>query len=254
MQGTQGREEIIALARANLSDAARKHFRDELRAARADVLRDAEAFDSVLFVIERLGQVVAGRQEALGRYRRLLADVLFDDTRRSEFARIALIVNEGRNHALHQGAAARHLAQNCVSLAIMIEDSLSEGFMQVSDFMVANPVCADLWQPLSLLRQAMLAGSFSYLPYLDGYKAPRLVSDHALVRYLRGDSVTLNKERLAESLSTAVEAGLTTISPVVLAGSDSIAAALSRMHDDVPAVVVGPNGAVTGIVTAFDLL
>ena len=238
----------------SISAAARKHFRDELRSARASVLRDAEAFDSVLFATERLGQVVLGRQEALGTYRRSLAEVLFHDASRDEFERIALIVNEARNHALHQGAAARHLAQNCVKLAILLEDALTEGFVHISDFMVANPVCAALWQPLSLLRQAMLAGSFSYLPYLDSAGTPMLVSDRALVKYLRDGADRLNKRRLEESLATALECGLVRVAPVVLTATAPISAALATFDADVPAVVVAPDGAIAGIVTAFDLL
>jgi hypothetical protein len=46
--------------------AQRKWMRDELRAARAEVLADSEAFPRVLFVLERLGNLLAPSETCLG--------------------------------------------------------------------------------------------------------------------------------------------------------------------------------------------
>ncbi len=58
----------------------------------------------------------------------------------------------------------------------------------VGDFMVRNPVCASMWQPLSFIRQTMLTNSFSCLPVNTGTNDNplwQLVSDHEVAIYLR---------------------------------------------------------------------
>jgi len=53
--------------------------------------------------------------------------------------------------------------------------------------MVANPLCAEPWQPLSLRRQATLANSLSYLPlgeHSEDTVKWQLISEFHLARYL----------------------------------------------------------------------
>lgn len=45
------------------------HYRDELREARAAVLRDSEAFPEILFAIERTGAALTGRSGTFDGYR-----------------------------------------------------------------------------------------------------------------------------------------------------------------------------------------
>jgi predicted transcriptional regulator len=59
------------------------------------------------------------------------------------------------------------------------------GYDKVSHFMVRNPIIASLWQPISSIRQTMLANSFSYLPVLKSDDQWRLVSDYQIVKFLR---------------------------------------------------------------------
>jgi len=61
-----------------------------------------------------------------------------------------------------------HLTTNAVELSIVLEEAIMNGYDRVGDFMVRNTVCAYLWQPLSFIRQTMLANSFSYLPVPTG--------------------------------------------------------------------------------------
>jgi hypothetical protein len=61
---------------------ARIYFRDELREARYAAFRDAEGFQAVIFVIERLGSALIGKAGALRDYQNVLAEL----ARRSELA------------------------------------------------------------------------------------------------------------------------------------------------------------------------
>src|ERR1035441_1611646 len=111
---------------------------------------------------------------------------------------------------MHEGAYARHLASHAVKLALILEDALCNGsdkdgsnksletpfpklapegaLMKIGELMVPNPICAEIWHPLSFIRQTMLESSFSYLPVqttADGKSAWKLVSDLELARYLK---------------------------------------------------------------------
>lgn len=151
-------------------------FRDQFREARTLAQRNAEDFEDLLFALERLGYFLCnGTGKTLREYQdglvgyaksrsvlacpppkgdscRIPADILFN------------LVRDARNDALHQGAFARHLTTHATELAIILEDALMASATLVRDFMVRNPVEAKLWQPLSFIRQTMLANSFSYLP------------------------------------------------------------------------------------------
>ena len=79
------------------------------------------------------------------------------------------------------------------------------GSEKVGDYMVRDPVCAYLWQPISFIRQQMLAHSFSYLPvYVEVDPAWKLVSDLLIAKYLRSISDDDRKTRLAKSLQEAI--------------------------------------------------
>ena len=44
------------------------HFRDQLRAARSTAFRDKEAFEEIVFVLERLGSHLSNQQLTLNKY------------------------------------------------------------------------------------------------------------------------------------------------------------------------------------------
>ena len=202
------------------------HFRDQLRAARSVALRDAEARQEIVLTLERLGAYLYGKIATLNTYQGVitkLAELSPTATTvpssladlHSTFVRKYEIFRRGRNATVHQGAFARHLTVNAVELSLVLEEALMNGYDQVGDFMVRNPVCADRRQPLSFIRQAMLSNSFSYLPVLTGSKQQpvwQVVSDSNLVKYLRVKG-EVSSERLVQKLSEATDLGGLNVAP-----------------------------------------
>jgi len=189
------------------------HFLNEFRCARRQVLRDAEAADSVIFALEKFGQYQSGRQQSLVRFRAGLsrfaeASILHSDLPAQwshfhiSFNRLFDSLVQCRNDAMHQGVFARTLATHAVQLALILEDALVAKLMKISDLMVRNPVIAETWQPLSFLRQVMLAESFSHLPVF--WKQEWwLISDFGLARYLRqgGDHLGRDEKLACRAMS-----------------------------------------------------
>jgi hypothetical protein len=134
----------------------RLYFRDQLREARAIALQDAEAFDAIIHVIERVGVFLKGvksRPGNLDAYKPLikreakrspLAEGILPDYRELhvEYSELYELVREGRNKAMHEGAFARHLADHAIELSIILEHALMTNFKRVDQFMVRNPICA----------------------------------------------------------------------------------------------------------------
>jgi CBS domain containing-hemolysin-like protein len=142
----------------------------------------------------------------------------------------------------------------------MIENDKKEPLV-VSDYMVRDLVCADLWQPICLIRQRLLTNSFTYLPVEEAGQW-RLLSDVQVAKYLQGCSNAERRKRLAEPLETA---------GFVLRGAKHVNETMSidkalKKFDDVPIhepILVFRDGAKegdnanakpVGILTAFDLL
>ena len=136
------------------------YFAGQLRSAREAALKDAEAFDGIVHAIERLGSYLLEKEGDLGKYR----EKLEPEARRSAlaealpcryrslltpFSDLYEIVRSARNDALHQGAVARHLTRHAIDLALILEDALRTFDEKLaSDFMVRNPICVELWQPI----------------------------------------------------------------------------------------------------------
>jgi CBS domain-containing protein len=238
------------------------YFREQFRESRAIALRDAEGFQEVLFTLERLGSYLKGSIQDLGHYARDIQNVastspLADEIParfppwHSPFSRLYELVRDARNDALHQGAFARHLTRSAIQLALVLEDALMSSQNTAGDYMVRDPVCASLWQPLSFIRQQMLANSFTYLPVWR----PRqweLISDYSLARYLRGDA---RRTRLASTLEDAVNDGLR-LDGVTTCFTDSPVNDLLEKSEGKPVLVVDREQTerLVGIVTPFDLL
>ena len=245
------------------------HFRDELRQARGAALRDAEAFEAIVFVLERIGVFLTGRIDGLGIY----ADAILNEARRSPladdipsqfpdwhapFSTIYDLVRRARNDALHEGAFARHRTRHAVELTLVLEDALMAEAVAARDFMVKDPICAFLWQPISSVRRAMLANSFSYLPVAldtDGTPAWRLLSDVVLARYLReATSATDRSTRLARRLGAAVERRDIILSDAPQCGPEDPVSMVLERSKGLPVLVLGAAGDLRGIVTPFDVL
>ena len=170
--------------------------RDQLRASRAIVLRDSEAFPEILFALERCGSLLTHRVGTLATYKsafeKLANRTLFGSDQlpgcrgfHTPFGRLYSLLTNARNEALHLGAVARHLARYGVEMALVLEEALMVDTIQAQDLMVRSPVCAELWQPLSYVRQQMLANSFSYLPIRSPEGQWALLSDLSVAAVLR---------------------------------------------------------------------
>jgi hypothetical protein len=244
------------------------YFRDQMRTARAAALRDAEAFQEIVFVLERLGSFLTGNIGNLGKY----GDAIQGIAAKSPMATLVplklqgihtsfeakyRIVREARNSALHEGALARHLTINAIELSLVLEEALMAESSRILDFMVSNPVCAYLWQPLSLIRQTMLVNSFSFLPVpVDerGETAWRLVSDIGLAQYLRvGGKVST--DRVSQKLEEAVDSGAIELLRAETCRPQDEIKSIFEKFKSFPLLVPSPdNRQLMGILTAFDLL
>ena len=250
----------------------RVYFRDRLRQARNVVLDDAEAFVAVSHEIERLGRYLnGGKGKGLGSYKEVVADLakrspLAEDVPKQwsrwhiEFGVLYKLHQRARNDAIHEGASARSAAAYAVALSLILEDALMDDEREVGHVMVRDPVCASLWQPISFVRQTLLANSFSFLPVQLGEGADSrwaLVSDFSVARYLRSASSETDRgRRLASSLADAVRAddGVRLVDAFICRANEPIDRALAS-SDGRPVLVVGEEESVLlGIATPFDML
>lgn len=105
------------------------YFRNQFRDARARALQDAEAYQEVLFAIERFGSALSGEIGALGYYGKWVIPMaktssLAEDIPRAHrdwhtpFPALYEVVKDARNDALHQGASARHLTAHAIQLIL----------------------------------------------------------------------------------------------------------------------------------------
>jgi hypothetical protein len=263
-------------------------FANELRSARLAALADAEDFDEIIHVVERLGYYLTkesrsdkGSYGNLRRYTDTIAKIAnrsglsnpldMHQAYLTPFSHLYELVMEARNDALHQGAFARHLTKHAIELAIILEDALRSippDFV-VSDFMVRNPECAELWKPLSFIRQQMLANSYSYLPVVrssDDEPNPseewKIVSDASIARFLRRkidstESVdTFRIKRLSKTLQDAMkdDSGIC-FDAIVISENEQISEIVDKLEkQSVMLVKHKERLELVGILTAFDLL
>jgi hypothetical protein len=234
-------------------------------------LRDAEAFDEVAFVLERLGVVLTGKILDLGKYQNKIQSLadrspLAEELPRelpgwhTAFSTLYSMIRVGRNDALHQGAFARRLTEHVVDVSLVLEDALMKDAVCARDFMVSNVTCAALWEPVSSVRRAMLMNSFSYLPVPReeaGTKKWFLVSDFTLASFLRGAvGDEERKKRLALTLAAAEASKGITLTPAPQCQPEDSVAQVLSVSNGLPVVVVGPDPKcdLRGIITPFDVL
>jgi predicted transcriptional regulator len=243
------------------------YLRGQIRDARAAAIRDAEAFTEVLFAVERLGSYLYRAVGSLSKYQGKINKLAGNSPLAKEvpaahpqahipFNRLYETVMRARNDALHQGAYARHLTSRVIELTIVLEDALMSSFTTVGEYMVRNPISASLWQPLSFVRQQMLANSFSYLPVLGPGSHWCFVSDLDLARYLRAKA-EVRRDRIAETLRDAVASGGLSLSPAKVVSPGETVESVAAKLDHLPIIITldgQPSGELIGILTAFDLL
>jgi hypothetical protein len=241
-------------------------FSGQLREARENALRDSDAFDGIIHMVERLGSFLGKKIGDLGKYREDLEDrashsALAKDVPNQwpsvhiPFSLLYDLVKDARNDALHQGAFARHLTGHAIELSLVLEDALRRSLDSpaVGDYMVRNPTCAELWQPISFIRQQMLANSFSFLPVKYATKW-YLVSDLEIATYL-GTDVSERRKSLAHTLTEA-KLPLTEAQSCLV--DTPLEEALRLLANDQRALLVFRTEQemqrLVGIVTPFDLL
>jgi len=244
------------------------HFRDQLRAARAAAVRDAEDFQEIVFVLERLGAFLSKKKRNLGKYLPKIKEEATRSPMAEEVPKVLPhlhqqfdvkyeIVRQARNSALHEGALARHLTANAVELSLVLEEGIMSERHQVSDFMVRNPICAFMWQPLSFIRQTMLVNSFSYLPIPienGGTTDWRMISDFRLGYCLRKNGRVV-KDGLIQRLEDAVRSGEVELHSAKTCGPQDKIESVLQTSDGLPTLVLSPdNNELLGILTPFDLL
>lgn len=244
-----------------LDNRQRVDFAHQFRDARAAALRDSEAFEEQLLVMERLGVYVLNSHKGLAAFQRDLQEIASESPLAFDAAHaypalhlsFPTLYDEariGRNDAMHQGAVARHLARHAQELALIMEDALMSSVKTVKDFMVRNPITAELWQPLSAIRRTMLLNAFSFLPFQIG-KEWRFVSDGDLATFLRSQGAD-RKKRMLMTLGEALDKGLKP-TKAQQCGLDEPIEKLAKTMGHAPVLVFVDNR-IVGLVTAFDLL
>ena len=243
------------------------YHRDEFRVARVNASRDTEAYDEIIHALERLGSGLAPGKENLKDYEQKIIALCLNSPIAQEIPgeykdwhipvhRLYDVVRKARNDAFHQGAFARHLTNHAIELAIILEDALTAKVEAklVGDFMVREPVCALLWQPLSYVRQQMLVSSFSCLPLRRADGKWCLISDVNAAKYL-GRNYEERKRRLAQTVKAAIEDGLGVDEVTLIHANDPVDEVLSPSASS-PALVCrrGNEAEIVGIITAYDLL
>jgi CBS domain-containing protein len=228
-------------------------------------LRDAEDYYDALRAIELLGAAETGRVGTLKSYKRPLMEIAkrsatFESARRDRTGRFTSpdrlysLLEGARNEAMHHGAYARLLARHCVDFCLMLEDGLVSNSDVIDDFIVREPVIAELWQPLSLVRQVMLRNSFTWLPIKNEDGLWQLIGDAGVARMLRGvPNSGARKDRLAMTVGEAIaNRELTLVEPLRVKPGTPVSQILKSQDWNVVLVVL--DGRVIGMATPFDLL
>ena len=253
------------------------NFLSDFRNARAAAQQDAEDFEKVVFALERLvsflcklpNKGLAGYENAICALASKSPLAYPTENQRAfhtPFSELFDLVRIGRNSAMHAGVYARNLTQHAIQISLVIEDALSQiitmstpSHSRISDHMIRHPMCAEMWQPLSFVRQTMLANSFSFLPVWSSTERNwRLVADLWVASHLRNTDGRGRRELLAQTLESASDAGAKLPLAMTVQENDTVVQTLTLLAENgrfPVALIVGEGPEkLLGIVTAFDLL
>ncbi len=250
-----------------LPEPVRISFRDQLRAARASALKNAEGSREIFYCLERFAAYINGPQVGLRKASDKMAQLASHSPLAAAvpvqlkelhptFVALYQRVVEGRNQAAHEGAFARNLTRHAVELTLILEDALQKEMMEVQHFMVRDPVVAYDWEPISLVRQKLLLNAFSFLPVEVGTGVWFLVSDVAIACFLRSGGPASNerRDRLATPLHQATRDGRLKLTEATKCGpNEAVERIIDRLQDR-PLLVTDESSRLLGILTAFDLL
>jgi predicted transcriptional regulator len=249
-----------------LSEDARRSFRVKFREARAQAIGDAENFHAILQNLERLGNTLLPTGLSLNDYKYEIVELAKESPLAFEipknfrylhtsFDTLYDIVKDARNDALHQGAYARHLTIHAIELSLILEDAMSKGLKLVTDYMVKNIICAELWQPISHIRQVMLANNFSFMPFQNVFKEWCFISDNLLANMLINESKTKRTEILSFTLEEAIHKFPNNFDKIKTKPIDSSRTLDSLLNKFEKAPLLICEGEkIIGIITAFDIM
>ena len=251
-------------------------FRNAFREARLKVLANAENYQELLFVLERLGTHFAGGDVGLADARPCIMELVehgalqgkpaASDTGELCASELYDIVRNARNDAMHEGAFARNLAVHLVQLSVMLEDALvnrADG-RKAKHYMMREPITAEPWEPIAFVRQKMLMHSFSHLPVrIDG--SWKIVSDHGIAVYLwQPDGGACVKKKLQQRLDCAVKEETLKVRCAIVVNPEANVCAVVQAHEEDirrgdPILVEAEindedRKTLLGILTPFDLL
>ena len=253
-------------------------FRNEFREARLKVLANAENYQELLFVLERLGTHLAGKNVGLAKAKPHIVELVEHgalngepaayDTGELRASELYDLVRHARNDAMHEGTFARNLAVHLVRLGVMLEDALvsKADRRKAKHYMMREPVTAKPWEPIAFVRQKMLVHSFSHLPVrIDG--SWKIISDHGIAVYLwqtcGGDGCV--KKKLQERLDCAVEKKMLKVRCAIIVKPEDLMCDVVTKHEENirrgdPILVAADlkdgkkKTLLVGILTPFDLL
>lgn len=272
------------------------YFREKFREARYIALKDAEGYQRILFVLERLGAYMVEKgcheehehekADSLGDYKNCITALvkkyhpLEKDRKRqpstyrdchTAFGSLYEMVMHGRNDALHQGAFGRILTLHLVQLALFLEDTLMTIMTgEIKNYMTRNPMCASEWQPVSFVRQMMLANSFTYIPVyladipvsLRERDAKReeaawyIITDCDIAMYLQPFNSDCRAKRLAKSIKDVIKSGEMHIEKAATAPPDKPVRDVLTLTEGKKPILVKRDDCneLLGIATTFDLM
>ncbi len=245
-------------------------FRNRFREARAGVETGDTDCMAIVHVLEDFGQVLTGKGKTLESYQKHVTNFVntslppskLSDDYHIQFNKLFRIVRHSRNRAAHEGARSRYFAPRLVELSLRIEDALMASAKpdRLKDFMVSSPVVAYTWEPISIIRKAMLSNSFTHIPYYSAEKWS-VVSDSDIAHFLRRDG-GYKSSNLNCTLKEALENGMSqSEQPIVASPNCLVADVLKQMGkptslQSLPILITHPDCTehLMGILTYTDLM
>lgn len=242
-----------------LKDDLRNPLLHILREARAMVYRDAESFDQATAKLELVGQLLCGKVlNGLGDYETEIIALasLAPNTEARHLRKLFGTIRTTRNDSVHTGAFIRHHGLKLVELLLYLEEAISMQARTAADLMVRSPMVAELWWTVAMVRTAMLANSYSYLPIETKPDEWQFIADDELVRFLNGFQNSKRRDLLGRTIKSIPQNELKLLPAEIVEPTCLIEQILAKM-DHQPLLVmenVGEQKRLVGIITAFDLL
>jgi predicted transcriptional regulator len=230
---------------------------NELRDIRYSVYKDAESFDEGVAKLEYVGQILSGGLGVgLGSYEGEILGLAAQAPSSPDAKRLRELfhkVKEARNDSVHSGAFIRHHSLSLVSLSLLLEEAITNDSKIASDLMVSNPITAELWHNLAMVRRNMLTHSFSYIPLLVGENW-KLISDLNVIKCLNQESVGKRKGLLGKTIEELVRNGDLALEEAPTASDQASISDLKQNITHLPILIVDQQDHLLGIISAFDLL